>query len=81
MLERLPGLLSGGPSPQPKDPTGAGEGAGEGAGGPPQAAPPSGEAQAPTDPARDAAARANFELVKDHAEAFAGARMLSVLGI
>lgn len=77
VLERLPGLLSGGPSPQPKDPTGAGEGAG----GPPQAAPPSGEAQAPTDPARDAAARANFELVKDHAEAFAGARMLSVLGI
>jgi hypothetical protein len=78
VLERLPGLLPGGPDPQPKEPTGTDEGGSQ------QAAPQTGEAQAPTaptDPARDAAARANFELVKDHAEAFAGARMLSVLGI
>jgi hypothetical protein len=78
ILEQLPGLLSGGSDSRSKEPDGAGEG--ESA----PAAPQTGEAQAPSvtsDPARDAAARANFELVKDHAEAFAGARVLSMLGI
>jgi hypothetical protein len=78
VLERLPGLLPGGPDSRSKEPGGAGEG--ESA----PAAPQSDEAQAPTvttDPARDAVSRANFELVKDHAEAFAGARVLAVLGI
>ena len=81
VLERLPGLLPGGPGPQPETPADAtDEGAGETA----EAPAPTGEPEAPAagaDPARDAASRANFELVKDHAEAFAGARMLSVLGI
>jgi hypothetical protein len=56
------------PSPRPDGAAGAGT---NGADAPPVAA----------DPEREAATRANFELVKDHAEAFAGARMLAILGI
>lgn len=73
MLDGLPGLLSG---KAPSDRTAPTEG--------PAGSEPPDEATAPdtpADPIRDAAARANFELVKDHAEAFAGARLMSLLGI
>jgi hypothetical protein len=74
VLERMPGLLPppSGPAGTPAERSGAdapGRDAGDSA---PPAAP---------DPEREAATRANFELVKDHAEAFAGARMLAILGI
>lgn len=71
VLERMPGLLppaNDQPAPATADGTN----------------PPAPNDEAPPvapDPERDAATRANFELVKDHAEAFAGARMLAILGI
>jgi hypothetical protein len=78
ILDQLPGLMGGETPTRPEtpeetpDPSSA------------ETTPPADGSAPPTtagDDARDQAARANFELVKDYAEAFAGARMLAVLGI
>lgn len=80
ILQQLPGLLGGTPPAAPApDAEPAPEAAPEAPG---EAAPPAVADTAPAAPeASETTARSNFELVKDHAEAFAGARMLSVLGI
>lgn len=78
ILEQLPGMIGGAPSAPEAAPDEAPDSsiadtdpaAGENTAEP--VAPDAGETEA---------ARANFELVKDYAEAFAGARMLAVLGI
>lgn len=83
ILEQLPGMMGGTPPSTPSPDADA----------PPADAPetPAAETDTPSpgsetspltpDPAASEAARANFELIKDHAEAFTGARMLAVLGI
>lgn len=76
ILEKLSGLLPGGQAVS-ETPRAASADPAE------SPAAPAGTDAAPVapDPERDAATRANFELVKEHAEAFAGARMLAILGI
>lgn len=78
ILDQLPGLIGGeapGPPAAPEETPDAPDG---------ETLPPADGSAPPVagpDDAKEQSTRANFELVKDYAEAFAGARMLAVLGI